>query len=533
MDFRSCFRDYVPRHQENVYRGKYLTEDILPEISPEGKNIMKRTNRSIFPFLLSLLLIFSFWYYLTGIAGAVNSPLLSEKVDLRNRNWTEAFKLAHEKLSREYPFTEWKAIDWDSLNETFLPRIEQASAAGNGKDYYLALHEYLFSIPDGHISLEAGDPDIPGSISFELAGGGYGLVLAELDDFRVIAASILDGCQAEQACIEPGAEIITWDGLPVRKALDNVNVGAIPYRTLTGESPSGIDSPKATGEHYRLEQARLLVRAPVGKRVSVMFKNPGSDNLQTAFLTAADDGGASFSLLDFASRPDLSERVDYWLLPEGYGYLLLRAEVDLNDITAYPAGIFEKVREAIRFFIDSKVNGMILDLRGNYGGLDEMTADLCGFFYPEEGFYEYQEIYDRNEGSFLRIGEVGITPQTPQFEQPVVVLVNPATKSSGEGLAKYISRSPRGHSVGFHGTNGSFGLAGGEILMPLGLKIRYPLGRSLDSEGRIQLDSRNRIGGVSPVHRIPKTLDNVLAFAEGIDVELEYAVNYLRWIGNW
>ncbi len=87
--------------------------------------------------------------------------------------------------------------------------------------------------------------------------------------------------------------------------------------------------------------------------------------------------------------------------------------------------------------------------------------------------------------------------------------------------------------MGFHGTNGSFGLAGGEILMPLGLKIRYPLGRSLDSEGRIQLDSRNRIGGVSPVHRIPKTLDNVLAFAEGIDVELEYAVNYLRWIGNW
>lgn len=64
--------------------------------------------------------------------------------------------------------------------------------------------------------------------------------------------------------------------------------------------------------------------------------------------------------------------------------------------------------------------------------------------------------------------------------------------------------------------------------MPGGYNISYPFGRSLDQRGIIQLDSRNGIGSVAPNPRVPKTLDTVLAFAAGTDVELQYAVQYLR-----
>jgi carboxyl-terminal processing protease len=53
-------------------------------------------------------------------------------------------------------------------------------------------------------------------------------------------------------------------------------------------------------------------------------------------------------------------------------------------------------------------------------------------------------------------------------------------------------------------------------------------GCSIDQYGVVQLHSRNGIGGVRPTYRVPKTLENVLAFAAGTDVELEYAVRYLR-----
>ena len=106
--------------------------------------------------------------------------------------------------------------------------------------------------------------------------------------------------------------------------------------------------------------------------------------------------------------------------------------------------------------------------------------------------------------------------------------LSPSTASSGEGPPKYISRLPQGTVIGFHGTNGSFGMAGGEIMMPGGYKIKYPYGRSEDQFGVVQLDSRNGVGGVAPTLRVPKTAENVLAYAAGTDVELAFAIKYLK-----
>lgn len=465
-----------------------------------------------------------------------------DAADYSKLAWTDAFKAAHTKFSREYAFSDWKGVDWPGLSGQFLPRIAQAQAAGDEKAYYLALHEYVCAIPDGHIKLTAENAAMPTALGRELAGGGFGMAVAELDDWRVIAAAIVPNGPANLAGIVAGAEIITWGGQPVKTAIGRIDVGAVPLSALTGAI--GGESPPATLERYRLEQARLLARSPIGTVVQVVFKNPGSAASQTATLTTVDDAGQTFSLVNFAKRPALSDKVDYRILPEGYGYILVRMEVDLIPGTdqpapGYPAGVFQRFREAITSFVAAGVPGVIVDLRGNYGGSDELAADMCGFFYAAPSFYEYQEYYDKRTGRFLRItldehnlnpfvDHISIDPQTPRFSGPVVVLVNPGTTSSGEGPAMGIARLPQGSVIGFHGTNGSFGMTGGELPMPGGYKIKYPFGRSVDKNGVIQLDSRNGIGGVAPNPRVPKTLENVLAFAAGTDVELQYAIRYLR-----
>ena len=460
-----------------------------------------------------------------------------DPADYRTLAWTDAFKAAHDKFSREYAFGGWKGVDWPDLSGRFLPRIAQAQAAGDEKAYYLALHEYVCSIPDGHISLSADDAAVPTALGKELAGGGFGMAVAELDDWRVIAAAVVPGGPADSAGIATGAEIIAWGGQPVKTAIGRIDVGAVPFKVLTGTV--GGESPQATLEHYRLEQARLLTRGPVGADVQVVFKNPGSATSQTAVLTAVDDAGQGFSLLNFAKRPDLSDQIDYRILPEGYGYVHVRIELDLLDPSGYPTQIFQKFREAITSFVTAGVPGIIIDLRGNYGGSDKLAADMCGFFSAGPSFYEYQEYYDKRTGTFLRftvdeqsldpfVDNLSITPQTPHFGGPVVVLVNPGTISSGEGPTMGIARLPQGRVIGFHGTNGSFGMVGGGIAMPGGYRINYPFGRSVDQYGVVQLDSRNGIGGVAPNPRVPKTLENVLAYAAGTDVELQYAVRYLR-----
>ena len=64
--------------------------------------------------------------------------------------------------------------------------------------------------------------------------------------------------------------------------------------------------------------------------------------------------------------------------------------------------------------------------------------------------------------------------------------------------------------------------------LPDALSIHYPYGRSVDVNGIVQIDSRNGVGGILPKVRVPRTFDNVMAFARGEDVELRYALDYLN-----
>ena len=455
--------------------------------------------------------------------------------DYSTLSWTDAFRAAHDKFSREYAFGEWKGVDWPGLYNRYQARILQAQAAADEGAYYLALHQYVCSIPDGHLGLTAKDSAVPTALAKALAGGGFGMAVAELDDRRVVAAAVIPHGPADLAGIAVGAEIIGWDGQAARVAIGSIDVGAIPYKILTG-APGG-ESPQATREHYRLEQARLLTRGAVGAAIEVVFRNPISPMSRTASLVAVDDAGQTFSLLNFAARPELSDQIDYRILPQGYGYVLVRMEHDLAN-PSDPTRIYQEFRKAVASFVNAKVPGVIIDLRGNYGGSDQLAADMCGFFYTTPSFYEAQEYFDKRDGHFLRItlsergpdpfvSQLSIVPQSPYYAGPVVVLVNPFTKSSGEGPPLYISQLASGKVIGFHGTNGSFGMVGGNIALPGGYAIEYAFGRSVDQRGRIQLDSRDGVGGVAPNLRVPMTIDNVLAFAAGTDVVLEYAITYL------
>ena len=64
--------------------------------------------------------------------------------------------------------------------------------------------------------------------------------------------------------------------------------------------------------------------------------------------------------------------------------------------------------------------------------------------------------------------------------------------------------------------------------MPGGIEIRWPYGQSLDKNRQVQIDSRDGIGGVVPSVRIPMTLENTLRIAQGEDVELEQAIEFIK-----
>jgi carboxyl-terminal processing protease len=449
-----------------------------------------------------------------------------ESEDYSTLSWTQAFDSLHTKISREYAFTDWKTIDWHKMNSQFQPAIVQAQANNDREAYYTALRGYVHSIPDGHVSIR---PDYTDVLNKNI-GGGFGVTLAELDTGDVIVTWVKDGGPASNAGIKVGAVILQWDGKPVSEIIAQTSIIFGPI------------APTTIRERY--EQVRFLVRSPAGTDKIVTFRNLNAASSTTATLRAIGDNQESLARTAMECiMPPREEAVNIIkpkILSGNIGYVSILMELDLPlSYLGDHTPTLTQFRNAINFFIDNKVKGIIVDLRANMGGSDEMAADILGSFYDIKTFYEYQKWYNALTGKlevcfndetmqkFIPNQGLYIVPAPKTYRGPVIALVDNACVSSGEGIALGIKNRPNGKVVGFYGTNGSFGMTGGMALMPGEFFVKWPIGQSLDHNMVIQLDSQKGIGGVSPNVRVPMTLDNALRAASGQDVLLEYGLQAL------
>ena len=100
--------------------------------------------------------------------------------DFSDLTWSGSFEKLHNKISREYAFTDWKNIDWEYLYKKTKPKIESAQESNDFTAYYLALKEYLYSIPDGHVRMTS----IP-EIDNKFIGGGFGFSAVRLSNGKL------------------------------------------------------------------------------------------------------------------------------------------------------------------------------------------------------------------------------------------------------------------------------------------------------------------------------------------------------------
>ncbi len=462
-------------------------------------------------------------------AGISVFPNLSAQTsDFSGLAWVDAFDGLYGRMSKEYAFTEWKGIDWPRLHDKYTTDIKKAQSEKNFDAYYLALRAYVNEFPDGHVRV-----DNLAEIDNKYVGGGFGLAAAKLDDGTIIAPWVDEAGLAWAGGMRNGARLLEWNGQPVADAVSQVST------VFAGTS--------ATNENLECKKLQYLVRASVGTRVEVKYQNPGDVAPRSIALTAYNDGGLSLK----KAYPDsvVSEKlramflnienpdpvpqamVETTTLEGNVGYIKIWGELDADlQQTGQMQSTLDLLRLAVQKANDAQATGIILDLRSNIGGLDAMAADILGSFYADKTLFEYQQMYNPATGKFeIQQAEsdseaLYIKPALPLFRGKVIALINQKCVSSCEGIAMGIRNLPNGETLGFYGTNGSFGLAGAEAKMPGEVTVHWPSGRSLDKNREIQLDSKDYQGGVSPSIRIPMTAENATRAARGQDVELEAAV---------
>jgi carboxyl-terminal processing protease len=207
---------------------------------------------------------------------------------------------------------------------------------------------------------------------------------------------------------------------------------------------------------------------------------------------------------------------NWWVEGED-GVAILRI-VNFGERTASEVG---QALEAIAARCDGKPRGLVLDLRGNGGGLLDAAIDVCDLFLEEGVIVSTRQGSGRSEPRHAKPGAVSA-------EMPVVVLVDGFTASAAEIVAACLQDHGRATVVGSR----SYGKGTVQSLLPLSdgsatLKLTTAeyLRPSLERIHRSADDGAATPWGVSPrpEHEITPTrqqADAVRAWREARDAAL-------------
>lgn len=338
------------------------------------------------------------------------------------------------------------------VSQRYIEPIEQErlfEAAMNG--LFAALDENSSYIPP-----ETG-LDVTVQLDQKFAGIGVELSVSDVSG-EVIVLSPVYGGPAWEAGIVPGDKIIAIDNQRVR-----------------GESVADVAAMLRGHEGSRL---RLLVAAPHGVETSKVDER--ELELTRRLITLESVRG---------DRRLADGRWEWWLEGEpGLAYL---------RITQFGEQTDEEVAAVLTNLTTARLpRGIILDLRGNSGGLLESAVAVCDLFL-EKGVIVTTCDHRRAAPAEQRSASPGaILPDTP-----IVVLIDSFTASAAEIVAACLQDKKRAVLVGSR----SYGKGTVQSLVPLGFgrgavklttaEYRRPTGKSI--ERSVGMES-NQEWGVVP-----------------------------------
>lgn len=238
------------------------------------------------------------------------------------------------------------------------------------------------------------------------------------------------------------------------------------------------------------------------ERVSKLLKGiPG-----TSVTVTVDRPYVTDSILTFTIQRGkvVEPSVPYHTVIGNTGYVRLTSYIDKSP------GEIKSVLE--EFKTDPRVKNIILDLRGNGGGLVESAVDIVGYFVPKG-----TEVL-RTKGKTAAQERIYKTQYSPIFPDiPLAVLIDGGSASAAEITAGALQDLDRAVLVGSR----SFGkglvqspvqLPNGDMLKVTTAKYHLPSGRLIQA---IDYSHRNADGSVA---RVPDSLTNVFKTIHGREV---------------
>ncbi|HEX5474236.1 MAG TPA: S41 family peptidase [Vicinamibacterales bacterium] len=292
---------------------------------------------------------------------------------------------------------------WDRVRAELRPRAAAAKTPGELRD---VLRDMLGRLGLSHFAIIPSSPDAPGDNADFSGEPGFDVRLIGHD--LVVSRVEPDG-GAAAAGVRPGWKIERIDGTTAASLLD----------AITAATPERIARLAA----WRAAVTRL--RGPSGTSVTVTFSEADGATLTRTITRHGEPGQA----VTVGNLPTFHVRVEATPLttPAGAPVGLIRFNVWMAAVDAPFARAIDRFRAS---------DGIIIDLRGNPGGLAAMIMGIAGHFLDQRvalGVMKTREGELRFTANPRLVDADGA--RVEPFKGPVAILVDGLTGSASECFA--------------------------------------------------------------------------------------------------
>ncbi|MFN7975638.1 MAG: S41 family peptidase [Acidobacteriota bacterium] len=360
-------------------------------------------------------------------------------------------------------------VDWTAAGDRYRTRVAGLAAVG-GREFVEIVTQMIAELRSTHYRLVPRDRVKSGE-SRDTQPGRIGLELRWIEESAVVWA-LLPGTPAEGSPLRPGF-VVT--------AINGRDDGALHERhaPAIGHEVNPLRKRIVPYAHEMLVQA--------GEPVTIDYRD-GSGDPGQATLTAIEQ------------ERQMSPRVEV----STHGSILVIA------FKLFFGDLVERFRAALAAHPEAR--GLVVDLRGNPGGVAQHPVAIAGMLTAEPGSLG-RSIYRNHAADFT------VTPSAAPFLGPLAILIDSGSGSCSELLAGNLQE--RGRARVFGRRSAGAVLPSTEILLPNGCLFQYVVcdyttagGKRLESVGVIPDDGDIELSRADLLAGRDRDLDAALAWIE-------------------
>ena len=315
---------------------------------------------------------------------------------------SETFDAAWKIIRDSHFDPKMNGVDWQAVRSELSPRAARARTESELRD---VIRDMLGRLGLSHFALipSGGDAastpvDLGGDPGFDVRLAGQEFIVTNVDPHGGAAA----------AGVKPGWRLLSIDAMPMAELLSRL--------------PDSMPDRLRQVEAWRFVETRA--RGPRGSRTALMFED-GERDIAVAVERRAESGQPA----TVGTLPTMYVRVDATdqRTPRGAKVGVIAFNVWMPAVDALFQQAIERFRSA---------DAIVIDLRGNPGGLAAMIMGISGHFLTERrplGTMKTRESELKFTANPRLVNAAGerVTP----FAGPVAVLVDGMTGSASECFA--------------------------------------------------------------------------------------------------